>query len=35
MRGAVLYGKADVRFDEREAPRITHADRAINTLLRP
>lgn len=29
MRGAVLYGKGDVRFEEREAPRILHATDAI------
>src|SRR5258708_37810052 len=29
MRGAVLYGKGDVRFDEREAPRITQPTDAI------
>ena len=29
MRGAVIYGKGDVRFDEREAPRITQPTDAI------
>lgn len=29
MRGAVLYGKGDVRFDERETPRITQPTDAI------
>jgi threonine dehydrogenase-like Zn-dependent dehydrogenase len=29
MRGAVIYGKGDVRFDEHEAPRITQPTDAI------
>ena len=29
MRGAVIYGKGDVRLDEREAPRITQPTDAI------
>jgi hypothetical protein len=29
MRGAVIYGKGDVRFEEREAPRITQPTDAI------
>ncbi|HEX4404457.1 MAG TPA: zinc-dependent alcohol dehydrogenase family protein [Polyangia bacterium] len=29
MRGAVIYGKGDVRFDEREAPRITQPTDAL------
>ena len=29
MKGAVLYGKGDVRFEEREAPRITQPTDAI------
>ena len=29
MRGAILYGKGDVRFEERDAPKITHSSEAI------
>jgi threonine dehydrogenase-like Zn-dependent dehydrogenase len=29
MRGAILYGKGDVRFEERDAPKITHSSDAI------
>jgi threonine dehydrogenase-like Zn-dependent dehydrogenase len=29
MRGAILYGKGDLRFEEREAPRITKPTDAI------
>jgi threonine dehydrogenase-like Zn-dependent dehydrogenase len=29
MRGAVLYGPRDVRFEERDTPRITKSTDAI------
>ena len=29
MRGAVLYGPRDVRFEERDTPKITHTTDAI------
>jgi threonine dehydrogenase-like Zn-dependent dehydrogenase len=32
MRGAVLYGPRDIRFEEREAPRITQPTDAIVRL---
>ena len=32
MRGAVLYGPRDVRFEEREAPKITKPTDAIIRL---
>ena len=29
MRGAVIYGKGDVRFEEREDPRILEPSDAV------
>jgi hypothetical protein len=33
MRGAVLYGPRDVRFEEREAPKIIEPTDAISCGL--